>query len=370
MTNRIKVLELGDVIQSFADVRTFNPASLTGDSEVRLFLCALGFEPRCVTIPTQLAAAGHTFDHAVYFEYDTNRADNDTNRPALLENLTALSKNVQSFGAYEVDFYVFIRQLLESIVAKAATTAKPVVVLDISVASNRLIMRCMKVLLEFPIHLLVVYSEAAIYYPQRGEYTQDPERWVRDENVGLEKGVRYVHTSERYPGYHIDQLPDAVILFPSFRPERSRAVMSAVDPSLVISPGQNVLWMLGVPHLPEDSWRLDAMRAINQLTASSVQYEISTFDYKDTLRTLESIYQERSGSYRFTLSPIGSKMQAVGASLSCYLHPEVRVIFSAPEEFNASHYSTGCKAMWSIEFGDLSKLRANLDRVGGISLTE
>lgn len=370
MTSRIKVLELADVIQSFADAQTFNPACLPGDNEVRLFLCALGFEPRCVAIPSQLAAAGHTFDHAAYFEYDTNRPDNDSNRPALLESLTTLSENVQSFGAYDADFYLYVRQLVEAIVAKAGTTLRPVVVLDISVASNRLIMRCMKVLLECPIHLLVVYSEAAIYYPQRDEYTQDPERWVRDENVGLEKGVRYVHTSERYPGYHIDQLPDSVILFPSFRPERSRAVMSTVDPSLVIAPGENVLWMLGVPHLPEDRWRLDAMRAINQLTASSVQYEISTFDYKDTLRTLELIYQERSGSYRFTLSPIGSKMQAVGASLSCYLHPEVRVIFSAPEEFNASHYSTGCKAMWSVEFGDLFRLRANLDRVGEICLAE
>jgi hypothetical protein len=370
MQNKIKVLELGDVIRSFADIHGFDPALRSDDKEVRLFLCALGFEPRCVSIPSELAATGHSFDHAVYFEYDTNRADNDSNLPALLENLSALSKNVQALGAYEADFYLYMRQLLEAIVAKAATTAKPVVVLDVSVASNRLIMRCMKVLLEFPIHLLLVYSEAAIYYPQRAEYAQDPERWIRDDAVGLEKGVRYVHTSEQYPGYHIDQLPDCVILFLSFRPERSRAVVSAVDPSLVVSPGQNVLWMLGVPHLPEDNWRIDAMRAINELTASSVQYEVSTFDYKDTLRTLESIYDERSESYRFTLSPIGSKMQAVGASLSCYLHPEVRVIFSAPQEFNASHYSRGCKAMWSIDFGDLSKIRTELDRVGEIYLVD
>src|SRR5436190_1196691 len=116
MQSKIKILELSDVIRSFADIQTFDPARPSHKREVRLFLCALGFEPRCVSVPTQLAASGHTFDHVTYFEYATNRADNNANRPALLESLTALSKNVQSLGAYEADFYLYMRQLLEAII--------------------------------------------------------------------------------------------------------------------------------------------------------------------------------------------------------------------------------------------------------------
>jgi hypothetical protein len=218
--------------------------------------------------------------------------------------------------------------------------------------------------------LIVIYAEAAVYYPTREEYEQDPDRWCRDDTIGLEKGVGYIHTSEQYPGYHIDQLPDCVIVFPSFRPDRSRAVISSVDPSLLVSPDENVLWMIGKPHLQEDNWRMEAMRAINELTAATIQYEVSTFDYKDTLRALETIHDDRGESARFTLSPTGSKMQALGCALTCYLHPDIRVIFSSPEKFNASHYSDGCKATHYIDFGNLKNVRSSLDRVGQIELRD
>lgn len=368
MTDKLKVVELGDVIEALADITAFKADTTIIPKPAAIFLCALGFEERCLAIASALRSANYKFDRAIYFEYNTNREDNEANRPALVEVLSAIAEDTQPLEAYGTEFNRYIRQLLEAAVAQSDGGSAPVVVFDVSVASNRLIMRCIKALLEFKVRLIVLYAEAAVYYPTRDEYDQDPERWCRDETIGLEKGVGYVHTSEQYPGYHIDQLPDCVVVFPSFRPERSRAVMSSIDPSLLVPGGDNVLWMIGKPRLPEDSWRMDAMRAINELTAASVQYDVSTFDYKETLRVLEMIYLERAECARFTLSPTGSKMQAVGSALTCYLHPDIRVIFSSPEKFNASHYSTGCKATYCVDFGSLADLRTKLDRIGQIEL--
>ena len=70
------------------------------------------------------------------------------------------------------------------------------------------------------------------------------------------------------------------------------------------------------------------------------------------------------------MSPLGSKMQALGTALFCYMHPEVRLVFALPKEYNAADYSTGCKDFWQVDFGPFDKLRANLDKVGMLRIED
>ena len=131
----------------------------------------------------------------------------------------------------------------------------------------------------------------------------------------------------------------------------SKAIIAKVDPSLLTSPKDNVLWVLGKPRLPEDSWREDAMRNINDIAADQQQHSLSTFVYKDSIRVLDCIHSEKWDKCNITLAPNGSKMQALGAALFCYLHPDVRVMFATPKEYNATQYTEGCKNTWVIDFG-------------------
>lgn len=188
------------------------------------------------------------------------------------------------------------------------------------------------------------------------------------DNLGLERGVGNLETSIDYPGYHLDQLPDCLVLFPSFNGDRSKAVLSAVDPSLLTSPGKKVYWLLGLPHLEKDRWRISAMEMINEIPKGSLQIEVSTFDYKESIRVLESIYAEVGERYNLTLSPLGSKLQSLGTALFCYLHPEVRVLLATPREYNATRYSDGCKAIWKIDFGITTELLDVLNKVGKIRI--
>jgi hypothetical protein len=215
----------------------------------------------------------------------------------------------------------------------------------------------MKVLLEFDIKLVILYSEAAAYYPTKEQALKDASRESDEEAGDLYKGVSSVTVSDEHPGYHVEQLPDCLMLFPGFTADRSRAVISEVDASLLLEPGDKVVWLLGVPHLECDLWRLDIMRQANGIRETAPQLQVQTFDYRDSMRKLEAIYQERVGWYKITLSPMGSKMQALGAALFCHSRPDVRVVFATPKEYNASRYSEGCKARWKVDFGRLGSLR-------------
>jgi hypothetical protein len=262
-----------------------------------------------------------------------------------------------------------LRQSLKS--AAAASKAHELRVLfDISVVSNRLLMRTMKVLMELDIDLTLLYSEAALYHPTLAEYQSDPTKWESGGPLALDFGVNQVEYGEEHPGYQVDQLPDCVISICGFSKDRTRAAISKVDPSLLTVPGDKVVCLVGVPHLPENHWRLAMMRKIHELGAEVPQYEVSTFDYKKTLCTLEEIYEARAGRFKFTLSPLGSKMQALGSALFCYLKPDIRVVFATPKQYNATLYSEGCRETWSIEFGSIRKIRELLDTVGLLRIEE
>lgn len=366
---KIHVCQISEVIQTFPEIQPFNAASSSPNKNFDLFLCALGFEERCLTIPTALAENEYKATNIGYFEYSTNHDDNETNRPSLLHQLKAVSENIQSFESDTEKFTNELRELLLSI-TRQFSGKEPLVLFDTSVVANSLLMRCFKVLLEFDIRLVVLYSEAAIYHPTRAEYEQNPEKWSSEENIGIERGVSDVSISEEYPGSHIDQLPDCVILFPSIKKARSKAIISKVDPSLSTSSGDNVVWLLGIPHAEQDHWRLDSMRKILDLKEDTPRFEVSTIDYKDALSKLDAIYLDRVEKNKFTLGLMGSNMQTIGAALFCYLHPSVRVVFATPEEYNATQYSEGCKATWMIDFGSLKELRHQMDKAGTLRIEE
>jgi hypothetical protein len=341
----------------------------TATSPDDLFLCALGFEPRCLTLPTRLAAGGYRARRSAYFRYATNVDDNNVNAAELAKHLRVISRNVGPVDADAEDSRNHLRTLLESVAGEAADRP-PSVVVDVSVMANRLLLLCMKALLEYDIRLRIVYSEAAVYHPTRQEYELEPATWEADDSFGLERGVREVVPSFDHPGHALDHLPDYLVLFPSLKPDRSKAVISFVDPSLLANPADKVAWLLGVPHLPEDRWRADAMKRINTIGADVPHYHVSTFDYKETLRILEHLHVAKSSRHTFSVSPLGSKMQALGTALFCYMHPDVRVIVSTPAEYNAVHYSEGCKAVWQVDFGDLGTLRKSLEDVGTLRVEE
>jgi hypothetical protein len=344
-----------EVLLRLPEIRT---ALLEGRHD-DVFICALGFEERCLCVSEQLNSMGYTCDIAVCLTYRTNMRANNRNRTRLLKQLGSCAGSVVELDVDSADFSAQLNDVIDGLNS---------VCFDITVAASRAIVRTMATLLDKKINLSILYAEAAIYRPSFSEYRENPEKWQREANVGLEWGISDIRVSPEYPGEHLDSLPDRIILFPNFRIERSQAVLAFVDPNLLLDPGDSVIWVLGMPHLDEDRWRLDAMRAINQVPESSISYEMSTFEYKESLGLLEKLYDQFGGRFRLSIAPMGSKLQTLAVTLFCDRHRDVRVILTMPKEYNASQYSHGCKEVWAIDFLATDDLRVALREIGSLRI--
>jgi hypothetical protein len=363
MSTQLVNLHKIEMSEALSDLPSILPFDVTKDARGDdLFLAALGFEERCLWIP-ELLAQGNNYktNRAIYFEYTINRNENELNKPRLLSALGGFAHNVRPMPLDSQEFSSQLRTLLSEL---CAFSSMPQITFDISVCSSRLLITTLTVLFEFNVALRVVYSEACIYHPTRAEYEADPQKWTSDENLGLARGVSSISRSQDHPGSRRDILPEAVIAFPTFKPERIRAILADIDPSLRLRPDNRVIWLVGKPHLQEDWWRADVQRSINEIPASAPCHEVDTFDYKKTLEALERVYEPLDCNYLVNIAPLGSKMQSLGVMLFWLVHPEIGLYFASPREFNTEQYSEGCKGTWSIDFGPLLNTRQLLNTVG------
>ena len=363
----LRRIEVADILQDLPEVLPFDAAH-DADRTDDLFLAALGFEDRCPWIPELLTEGGkYKATRAIYFEYDTNRNDNELNKPRLIKAMESFATQVRPMPSDSDDFASRLREVLSEICTQAKS---PQVTFDISVCSSRVLIMALTVLLEFPLCLRVVYSEAGLYHPTKAEYDADPDKWTSDDKLGLARGVSAVTRSPDHPGSRRDVLPEAVIAFPTFKPERVRAILADVDQSLHLRPENRVVWLLGNPHLPEDHWRTNVQRNINDIPASAPTHEVCTFDYKKTLELLEQVYQPFDCKCLVNIAPLGSKMQSLGVVMFWCIRPEVSIYFASPREYNARQYSEDCKATWRIEFGPLADVQKLLTSVGELQVAE
>jgi hypothetical protein len=93
------------------------------------------------------------------------------------------------------------------------------------------------------------------------------------------------------------------------------------------------------------------MKKINRITDGAKVLEASTFDYRETWRVLESIYHDHWANSNLTISPLGSKLQAVAVVVFCVRHSDVRILFSTPSRYNVKQWSAGVRDTWRLSFG-------------------
>jgi hypothetical protein len=362
---RIRRVELQEKLTELKEAELATSEDFKGECD--LFLGALGFEPRCLTVPEKLASGGFRAKRSIYFEYQSNPAENESNRAALGRALSLISESVESMDCDNPDFTQRFRALLSNVVA--STLGIPRLVVDISVFGNRLAFKAYAVLLASELHVRIIYSEANSYHPTEMEYASDPVKWGAEQEFGLERGVGDIHISTEHPGRFADTLPDFALVFPTFGPDRSRATLEWIDSSLIESASARVSWFIGVPHADADRWRVGAMKAHHQIADDTPHLEVSTFDYKASIIAVHEECERRMDRFNINLVPLGSKLQALGSALACIMHPEVRVVFAIPNEYNAHSYSEGTKAIWKIDFATTDVRRALLD-VGTMQIDE
>ncbi|MEO6503943.1 MAG: hypothetical protein ABIQ09_18805 [Jatrophihabitantaceae bacterium] len=381
---RLEVVDVGRVTADLPDIQPFVD-SLSGVDAIDLLITVSGFEPRVSAIAAALRSAGVEVRASCYLRYAFSETQNAAQRRPLLEALNDLGTEPEAISV-DIDEIDFAKEMQEQIRRVSADDRMPVVLLDLSCASGRLLLRVMSVLIESDVDLLVGYAQAEAYYPTKAEYltwqavrdsidVDDPSEsppavLMRDVTLGLDTGVGDIETPLGYRGQHTETLPDRVVVIPGYNAARPRAALAKIDSALIDNhPSQLVAWLVGEPKLERDAWRLDAVADTNGLRDPNGELvetvtPLSTFDYLATIRTLDAKYLEFFGREQVTIIPLGSKMQTLGVSLFCTMRPDVMVLLALPEQYTDGPYSLGVEALWGIRFGPVDQLRERLFSLG------
>jgi len=362
----ITQVSIDDVISRAPVIEPIDSAWIT-ETRPDIYVCAQGFEDRCDAMASLIVSSGIRLRHVVVISLRSNSEKDKNNGRRVVEMLAPHSEHPPV--VVDGDDPGTHLRIINGIGGEAFNMNEDNhVLLDISVAANRACLRTLACFLRSNCRLTVAYTEAAVYHPEKAAFEKNEEAWMSDDSLGTEKGVEDISPSEEFPGEHLDAASNVVVLLPSFRHERSAAVISHVDPALLIKPNDDVIWILGRPHLDQDLWRRDAMRKINRVSDDAKVFEASTFDYREVWRILESIYDSRWESSNITLSPLGSKMQALAVTLFCIRHPDVRVLLSTPQVYNTQQWSEGVRGLWRISFGSASDFLGDVLQVGTLQL--
>ncbi len=357
---------LSDIISEFPDVESLDCQIIFTEKEYDIFICALGFEDRCVEIPKKLADIdSFKCKHAYYFEYPTNKDDNEKNETDLLEALTKFSSKYEPIKYYDKHI---TRELREKLIQITKLSNKPKIIFDISSCSSFLILSTLKVLLEFDVSLNIVYSEAEVYHPTNKEYLEDPGKWTT-EDFGLSHGVDDIFANPEYCGTPKER-PNIVIVFPAFKRERTRKIIIDIDDSLSFNDEKRVYWLVGKPYMVVDiqKRRMGIIREINEIEIKNNYREVCTLDYKETLRNLDQLYEKCYLDSHLNISAQGSKMQSVGMAIFAYIRPDISIYHAIPKKYNPTKYTDGCKAFWQINFGDLKTIKNLLNKTDCLEL--
>ncbi|MGB7581946.1 MAG: hypothetical protein WBL85_05805 [Sedimentisphaerales bacterium] len=365
---RIKENEFIDILSRLPDIEALECEKMFLEKRFDVFISALGFEERCLVIPEKLATVkGFNSQYSVVFEYSTNTEDNAANKQRLLRAIKKFTES-DRYKTFTCDDDDFTRQFREFFNTVCPSNGEFKVLLDISVFSSKLILSVIRTLIDYDIDLKIVYSEAAIYHPTNDEFDAEPEKWTTEEGLGISIGVGKVIPSPEYPGSTREN-PPFVIAFTTFKPERTKAIITHIDETILRKPGK-IIWIIGDPHMNkvDKEKRKAILRIINKIDERTISREVCTFDYKETIKVLDQIYKDRNLDFQIYISALGSKMQSLGVCIFCYVRPDVTAYLALPKKYNPEKYSEGCKATWTIDFGSTKKFREVLDSVGQLSI--
>lgn len=361
-------------------------------SSYDIFICALGFEPRCVAIPDLLSASNISqIPIGLIGRYQTNAGDNAANEAKLSE---AIGKFCAEKIFIDADTPEMARDSLAKLFARLRrdNTESVRICFDISTCSSTFILSVIGALLETktPIDLDILYCQAERYFPTKSDVDADRQKMISEgatlamaASCYSEEGTQEPQVHPLYPGFQHEGRPDLAIAMPSFRMNRMVRCLDTISEQVIAAPDSNVHWIFGLPMPGHDDWKNQFQRdiiasALNQLGSSAISGEVKftqgnssnccVFDYRKTIKLMLKLADEHLGK-NITCIPMGSKMQNLGVALALFARKEISVTYARPSAFTPRSYSDGHGKMWRIPMGSISSLVKLLAKIGTLEAT-
>jgi tRNA A-37 threonylcarbamoyl transferase component Bud32 len=322
-------------------------------SDIDLYIGAMGFEERTTGGVAALVDLQVRARKAFLLEFDMYYAATEKRRKqyeALMSGLTG-GTPYQPLNAPIGNPDPVFPQRLKGALEAVAAAGRPRIVFDCTSCPALVLSKCLRVLLDHPCDLTIIYSEADQYYPTHEEWESGklPRKGARVE--GPFSGVRFVEKPSVLQSDDIGERPILLVLFPTFNTERTWGVLTELEP------GKRI-WLFGEPHdLERNSYRIEMAQffAVPVMVPGDPWSLVTTFDYRATMTTLAAIYASHRFSYRLVIMPHGSKMQTLGAGLFAAAH-QASMVFAVPQNYDPDRYSRGCVEVWAVPLGDTQRL--------------
>jgi hypothetical protein len=193
----------------------------------------------------------------------------------------------------------------------------------------------------------ILYVEAEEYFPVESavekclkERQTDPTHAV----IFLSQGVFDVSVLPELSSISLLGQPIRLVAFPSFNPDQLTAIRSEVQPS-------RYSIIHGLTPSSQLKWRTDAIRKLNctDEIPNREERNVSTLDYRETVKCLLEIYQKFGANERIVVSPTGSKMQAVAVGLVRGALEDLQVVYPTPSSFKTGEYTRGAKTLFRLD---------------------
>ena len=136
--------------------------------------------------------------------------------------------------------------------------------------------------------------------PTVEEFEKKREKWTTEEDFGIAHGVGKVIPAPEHPGA-CKENPNLIVAFLTFKPERTKAIITHIDEAILIRPDKRIIWIIGDPHMDGDDKRKrkEIMREINNIPEGCPTYEVCTFNYKETIKKLDKIYSDNNLGFSY-----------------------------------------------------------------------
>lgn len=307
-------------------------------------IVAEGFEERSLGLLRKLAAQS---DHKIIIDvvigrYDDALEDNKRFREEFEQLASSLTGRDPTVLGIDVDGEWFA-QALDIVDGDTVVT-------DITGVSNKSLFAVLDTAQSHDRPIFVSYTEARLYWPIRNDWRKllrevsnpseiaaavDSMPWL----FGHEHVVEFVLGHE---GYDSGAGQLALIGFLPFKCARLGSVLSEID-------YDNYTFIAGRPRLKNNSWRLSALKRINEpLINDWPTIEIDTFGYANTVRCLTGVLAENRllQTCDVHVAILGSKLQTVGTWLVSSMIPALTMLDAVPMEYFPDAFSDGVGESW------------------------
>lgn len=295
--------------------------------KIDLFIGGIGLEERCPRGWNLIKKSNINIKRKVMFYFKEITQTRESNRIEEINfdklfDMTQKDFRIKS-GLYDEIFG--LRKFEKCLDDINFNSIKKNIIIDISVMIKPYIFILLKYLFDIK-KLGVLY----LLYTEPNVYHEPKSKLLQKENSFFTKGTVKIGEIPGYSGWKDLKKKDTLIILLGFEGNRAIEITNAIEPEITIP-------VNGFPaYRPE-------FKDISIISNEELLREPSTFrnlryapanDPIGTKSVLESIHIKYSNNYNLTLAPIGTKPMSLGSCLFALQHPECRIVYPYPTEYN------------------------------------